>query len=160
MNFAFFDSISASSTLSDTWNVYSVVEPVFTFFSFVWFTGFLCCLRKTHEVKTSYGSPSKSISFFGNTSLYDNIPSILFKIPVLSRPFALILQNLYERVLFLFERTEPLFFKKVGVACNAEKFIDGIFFRLGSACPYQLFRDPFVLKSLPSREAPSPRKPF
>src|SRR3989344_8064843 len=123
MNFSFFVSISASSTLSDTWKVYSVVEPVFKFFSFVWYTGFLCCLRNPHEVKSSYGSPSRRINVFGNTSLYDNIPSILFKISVLSRPFALILQNLYERVLFLFERTEPWVFKKVGVACNAENFI-------------------------------------
>src|SRR3989344_6062023 len=79
-------STSASSTLSETWNVCSVVEPVFRLRNFVWFTGFLCCLRNTHAEITSYGSPSTSTNFLGRTSLYANIRRILFKITYLSTP--------------------------------------------------------------------------
>src|SRR3989344_939896 len=79
-------STSASSTLSETWNVCSVVEPVFRLRNFVWFTGFLCCLRNTHAESTSYGSPSTSTNFLGKTSLYANIRRILFNIIYLSTP--------------------------------------------------------------------------
>src|SRR3989344_5796972 len=81
-------STSASSTLSETWNVCSVVEPVFRLRNFVWFTGFLCCLRNTHAEITSYGSPSTSTNFLGRTSLYANISRAFYsKIPVC--PFGL-----------------------------------------------------------------------
>src|SRR3989344_4986853 len=86
MNFAVLVSTSASSALSETWNVCSAIEPVFRLRSFVWLTGFLCCLRNTHAERTSYGSPSRMIILFGSTSLYDNIPGILFEIARLSTP--------------------------------------------------------------------------
>src|SRR3989344_158177 len=151
MNFAFFVSISASSTLSDMWNVYSVVEPVFRFFNFVWFTGFLCCLRKTHAESTSYGSPSRRMSLFGNTSLYDNIPSILARILHLST-FRLILQDFDECVLFFIERSKSVFLEEDGRARKTYNLIYPLFLRDSQTSFNKFGPDSSSLETLVYRE--------
>ena len=46
----------ASGTVSDWWKEISSTLPETRWRSFVWFTGFLCCMRKMCEDRTSNGS--------------------------------------------------------------------------------------------------------
>src|ERR1700684_757362 len=73
MNTAGRDSISASSTLSDCWNEYSIELPLIMWRIFVWLTGRRCCFFIILFHVQTYGSPSMRTATPGFTSLYEII---------------------------------------------------------------------------------------